>query len=336
MGCPTGRSAKRWACLRGMHVRSAGVPERRRPGAVAQESLPAGVVAGGDADRGIDAEATGRLPGVQVGDGGLVEEFAAQEEAEHAATQRLLKPLDVPGSRVARLVEVNGTVGVRGEEAIEDDEVEVEVEVGVEGGAEAVKEGDGAELGVRRSIVTESQEERADRPQQDAEHGSGERRVPGQERTPPLRQREDPLANGQRRQDLVAEMGGDLHHAAGVTGGADPTALAGKGDQTLGAAVSATGAGEAVGQDAAAQIGAEVVLGPAGDCVAAEIVAGGQGRGSSPDDAGRLPLGSPSSLLPPQPPEIPGHAKDLVSSGDPWRMRDRRGRLRSTIDERPA
>ncbi len=73
-------------------------------------------------------------------------------------------------------------------------------------------------------------------------------------------------------------MGGDLHHAAGVAGWADPAALAGKGDQTLGAAVSAAGAGEPVGQNAAAQIGAEVVLSPPGDGIPAEIGAGGQGE----------------------------------------------------------
>jgi hypothetical protein len=61
-------------------------------------------------------------------------------------------------------------------------------------------------------------------------------------------------------------------------GRADAAALAGEGDQTLGAAVCAAGAGEAVGQDTAAKIGAEVVLGPAGDRVALGIGADGQGE----------------------------------------------------------
>jgi hypothetical protein len=34
-----------------------------------------------------------------MGDGGLVEEFAPPEEAEHVAAHHLLKPLDVPGCR---------------------------------------------------------------------------------------------------------------------------------------------------------------------------------------------------------------------------------------------
>jgi hypothetical protein len=149
--------------------------------------------------------------------------------------------------------------------------VRAEVDVGIEGGAEAVEEGDGAGLGVRRGIVTESQEQRADRLQEDAEHGSSERRVTGQERAQPLRQREDTLPNRQRRQDLIAEMGGDLHHPARVAGRADSAALAGEGDQTLGAAVRAARAGEPVSQDAAAQVGAELVLGPAGNGITAGI-----------------------------------------------------------------
>jgi hypothetical protein len=60
----------------------------------------------GDAGRGIDAEATGRLPGEHIGDGGLVEEFAPPEEAENAAAHHLLKPLDVAGAGITGLVEI--------------------------------------------------------------------------------------------------------------------------------------------------------------------------------------------------------------------------------------
>jgi hypothetical protein len=103
------------------------------PGAVAQESLPPGAVTSGDADRGIDAEAARRLPGEHVEGGGLVEQVAPPEEAEHAAAHPLLKPLDVAGAGLARLVEVDRTIGIFREEAVEDDQVEVEV--GVEGRA---------------------------------------------------------------------------------------------------------------------------------------------------------------------------------------------------------
>ena len=76
----------------------------------------------------------------------------------------------------------------------------------------------------------------ADAAEQDAEHVAGEARVVGQEGADPLRQGEHPLGDGQRRQDVVDEVGGHLHLAAGVAGGADSAALAGEGHQPLGGA----------------------------------------------------------------------------------------------------
>jgi hypothetical protein len=77
---------------------------------------------------------------------GSSRKFAAPEEAEHAAAHPLLQPLDVPGAGLARFVEVDRAIWICREEAVEDDQVEVEV--GIERRAEAVQEGDGAELGV--------------------------------------------------------------------------------------------------------------------------------------------------------------------------------------------
>jgi hypothetical protein len=54
----------------------------------------------------------------------------------------------------------------------------------------------------------------------------------------------------------------DLDHASGVAGGADAAALAGEGHEALGGAVVAPDPGEAMGQDAAAKIGTEVLLDP--------------------------------------------------------------------------
>jgi hypothetical protein len=59
---------------------------------------------------------------------------------------------------------------------------QVEVEVGIQRGTEAVEEGDGAQLGADGSGEAAFQQKRADRPQEDAEHGSGERGIAGQER----------------------------------------------------------------------------------------------------------------------------------------------------------
>ncbi|CAN5822684.1 hypothetical protein BH23GEM6_BH23GEM6_26630 [soil metagenome] len=202
-----------------------------------------------DADRGIEDEAAVGLPREHVLDGVLVEECATP--------QRALEALHVVGREVRRPVEGDGAVVALGEDAVEDDEVEVEV--GIEGGAEAVQEGDGAELGVAGSGRAGAQERGADAAKQDAAHIAGEARVVGQDGADPLRQREHPLADGQRRQDMVGEVDGHLHHAARVAGGTGAAALAGEGHQPLGVAADA---GEAVGEDAAAEVGAEVVLDP--------------------------------------------------------------------------
>jgi hypothetical protein len=59
---------------------------------------------------------------------------------------------------------------------------------------------------------------------------------------------------------------------------ADATALAGEGDEALGSARVAADAGKAVGEDAAAEVGAEVVLHPARHALAVGIRLGGVGQ----------------------------------------------------------
>lgn len=89
-----------------------------------------------DSDRRIEAEAAAGLPGEHVLDGVHIEEAAALEEAEHAPLQRALEVEHVVGRGVRRFVEGDAAVVALGEDAVENDDVEVEV--GVEGGAEAV------------------------------------------------------------------------------------------------------------------------------------------------------------------------------------------------------
>ena len=188
-----------------------------------------------DADGSIQAETAAGLPGEHVGDGVVVEEATTLEVEQDAALQGALKAVDIVGAEVRRLVEDDGAVVAPGKDAVEHDDVEVEVRI--ERGAEAVQEGDGAELRSVRGAGTDAPERGADGAQQDAEHVAGEARVVGQEGADPLRQGEYPLADGQRRQDVVGEVGGHLHHAAGVAGGADAAALAGEGDGALGGAL---------------------------------------------------------------------------------------------------
>jgi hypothetical protein len=128
---------------------------------------------------------------------------------------------------VGRLVEGDAAVVALGEDPVEDDDVEVEV--CVEGRPEAVQEGDGAELGIARCRRAGAAERGADGAEQDAEHVAGQARIAGQEGADSLRQGQDPLADGEWRQDVIGQVGGHFHHAAGVAGGADAAALAGAG-----------------------------------------------------------------------------------------------------------
>lgn len=67
---------------------------------------------------------------------------------------------------------------------------------------------------------------------------------------------------------MVGQVSGDLGHTPGVARGTDPAALAGEGDQALVGAVVTAGSGEPVREDAAAEVGPEVLLDPGRDAVA--------------------------------------------------------------------
>ena len=72
--------------------------------------------------------------------------------------------------------------------------------------------------------------------------------------------REDPLAHGHVRIDVVHQVRRRLRHAPGSACGAKPAPLAAKRHQLVVAAVAAVQAQEAVGQDAAFQESVELVL----------------------------------------------------------------------------
>ena len=141
-----------------------------------------------------------------------------------------------------------------------------------------MQEGDGAEPGVVRGERTGGLQGRADDAEQDAERGAGKRGIAREKGADPLGQGEPPLAQGERGQDVVGEVGGDLDHAAGIAGGADATALAREGDEALGGAGVAADARETVGENTAAQVGAKVVLDPVGHAEAGGVSLGGFGQ----------------------------------------------------------
>jgi len=79
-----------------------------------------------------------------------------------------------------------------------------------------------------------------------------------------------PTATARREvgQHVIREVRGKLRHAPGVAGGADAPALAGEWDQSLVTAVRAPSPREPVGEDAAPEVGSEVLLDPPGHAVA--------------------------------------------------------------------
>jgi hypothetical protein len=92
------------------------------------------------------------------------------EVPEDATLNDALEPDPVPGPEVDRFMEASHTVILAvasGEDAVEDDEVEVEVRV--EGRAEAVQEADSSELGVGGRPGTGATEGGPDRTQEDPE-----------------------------------------------------------------------------------------------------------------------------------------------------------------------
>lgn len=144
------------------------------------------------------------------------------------------------------------------------------MEVGVEAGAEPVEEGDDPEPGVGLCAWTAVTEGASQRPEQDVEDGAGHLRIPGEEPAEALWHREHPLPDRDGGDHVVGEVGGRCH-APRVAVGADAPALAGEGDQEVVAAAGAASAGEAVGQDAAAEIGPEPGLDETGHAQAQRI-----------------------------------------------------------------
>jgi hypothetical protein len=243
-----------------------------RAGTVAEEALEAGTVVTLDAHGSVDAEPTGSLPREHVTGVELVEQRVGAEVPKHAALNDALEPEPVFGLEERRLVEddiISVPIVDSGEDAVEDDQVEVEMRV--ERRAEAVQEADSSELGVGGRTGTRATDGGADRAQEDPEDGACDVRVVMQEGTQALGEREDPLPRRKMRQHVIREVRGEFRHAARVAGGADSSALARERDQALVTTVLAASPGEPVGEDAAPQVGSEVLLDPPRNTVAQGI-----------------------------------------------------------------
>jgi hypothetical protein len=158
-----------------------------RAGTVAQEALEAGTVVTLDAHGSVDAEPTGSLPGEHVAGVELIEQPVGAEVPKHATLNDALEPDPVLGLEEAGFVKVSLCVVApvapvaSGEDAVEDDQVEVEV--WVQGRAEAVQEADSAGLGLGGRTGTCVAKRGPDRAQEDPEDGTGDVGVVMQEGT---------------------------------------------------------------------------------------------------------------------------------------------------------
>ncbi len=77
-------------------------------------------------------------------------------------------------------------------------------------------------------------------------------------------QRESPLEDGQFRKDAIDEMCGGVGHAPAAAGRTESTALAREGDEAIVAAGVALEPQEAVSQDSAPEVRAQLLLDEAG------------------------------------------------------------------------
>jgi hypothetical protein len=135
----------------------------------------------------------------------------------------------------------------------------VEVDVEVQSAAKALHEDNGSagwlhgaqHAGAAALALEHLGEEDLQRPRD-------QRRVSRQEEAGPPRQRQHPLAHGHAGDHVVEPVHRRALHAASGTRGAEAAALAREGHQELVSAGGAAHAGEAEGQDPAAQVALEL------------------------------------------------------------------------------
>jgi hypothetical protein len=238
----------------------------RPPRTVPNEPLQTRAVLAFDADRCVDREAAGRAPGAHVRRRVGVQEPAPSEPAQDAELHRAGQGLRVSSLEPGGLVEADSPLDVAGDHAIEGQHVVVVV--GVYRAPEALGKGDGSELRVAnrsRRARTRVTKRGPEPPEEDGEHRTRHLGRLVQEGPKPLGHGEHPLPDGKVWDHLVGQVGRHLRHAARVTGGADPPTLAGEGQEPVVPAISAAHPRESVGEDAAAQVAAEVALHPCGD-----------------------------------------------------------------------
>jgi hypothetical protein len=191
------------------------------------------------------------LPAEHVSSGILLEEFAPPERPEYTLLRGALEAAPVLRCQAARLMELHPT-GAGGHDSVHDEHMEVVVRV--QRAPEPLRKGDRRELaapGRRRARPSQRRPERAN---EDPKHGAGHLRVPVQERSQSLGQREHPLPDRKMREHMVREVRRDLGHPPGVARRAHPPPLARERQEALLPAVAASNSCEPKREDSAFEV----------------------------------------------------------------------------------
>ena len=238
-----------------------------RPGTVTEQPFQAGAVPGLDPDLGVQREPSVVLPPEHQLRCLLRQHRATLEQLQHPPPGLLLNTGDGGLGQAGRVKPE--TLLFRAEHAVDD--ATVEMQVGVERGTEAVDKRHRTEPRPARRVRTAEAQRRFDLGQENPQHRIDQAGVTMKELAQPLRQREHPLPHRHLGVHMIHPMRGGLGHAPGAAGGADPAALAREGDQEVMPAVRAAHPGEAVGQNAAGQVLAELPLDVGGNGIAVRL-----------------------------------------------------------------
>ena len=226
-----------------------------RPGAVAQQALQAWPVVPLDAHAGVEGETSAMLP-LAHGLGVFpFEQIAPAQRPQQTGADPDLDFRQRFGAEGARFVKLRAAGRIGLEHALDHDAVKMQV--GIEQGAKAVDEGDGADAGVRTGTRTALADALLHRREEELQGQGLDGWIALQGVAQAFRHRQYPLPHRQTREDVVGQMAGGFDHAPGVTGGTESATLARIRDEKIVAALGAAGAGKAVGEDAAFEVAAE-------------------------------------------------------------------------------
>src|SRR5207249_641107 len=198
--------------------------------------------------RAADAGERGRFLGEWVDVGGVIDvESAAREQTLDAPVDGGEQPRHLPVARQLGGVELEAPVFSLGEDAVQQEGVEVDVQL--EATAEALDHRHGAAPPIGHAPATRAAAiEPEHGAHRDAEDRAAERVIVGEKVAQAVRQREHPLAYGDVRQDVIDEVGGLLGHPPAATTGTEAASLARERHEALERAILAPNAREARGE----------------------------------------------------------------------------------------